>query len=40
MDIRRIVKAIKEDKIRITDHADEEAQNDELNFEEIFYSVI
>ena len=40
MDIKRIVKAIKEDKIRITDHADEEAQNDELNFEEIFYSVI
>ena len=40
MDIKLIVKAIKEDKIRITDHADEETQNDKLNFEEIFYSVI
>lgn len=40
MNIRLIVDAIKNDRIRITDHADEEAQNDLLNFDEIFYSVI
>jgi hypothetical protein len=35
-----IIKSIKAKKIRITEHADEEAQNDELSFEEIFASVL
>lgn len=39
MDIELIKNAINEDKIRITDHADEEAQNDNLSFEEVYYSV-
>ncbi len=35
-----IIKSIKAKKIRITDHADEEAQNDELSFKEVFASVL
>ena len=31
--------AIQTGKIRITDHADEEAQNDKYSYDEIFYSV-
>ncbi len=40
MKIEEIVEAILHNRIRITDHADEEAVNDHLKFEEIFYSVI
>jgi len=34
-----IVDAIRDNRIRITDHADEEAQVDHLSFDEIFFSV-
>jgi hypothetical protein len=34
-----IVGAIRENRIRITDHADEEAQTDSLSYNEIFFSV-
>jgi hypothetical protein len=40
MNIIDIVEAIKSYRIRITDHADEEAQNDEFTFDEIFFSVL
>lgn len=40
MEITDIHEAIQTSKIRITDHADEEAQNDRLSYEEIFFSVI
>lgn len=40
MDILKIIKSLKENKIRISDHADEESQNDNLTFDEIFLSVI
>jgi hypothetical protein len=40
MDIKSIIDALHENKIRITDHADEEAQNDRLSFDEIYYSTI
>jgi Domain of unknown function (DUF4258) len=40
MDISKIVEAIQSNRIRITDHADEEAQSDNLQYEEIFYSVL
>ena len=39
MDIRTIIGAIDSQNYNITNHADEEAQEDRLNFEEIFYSV-
>ncbi|HEY84187.1 MAG TPA: DUF4258 domain-containing protein [Chloroflexi bacterium] len=39
MKINDIIDAIRAGKIRITDHADEEAQADRLSFDEIFYSV-
>jgi len=39
MGIDDIVTAVRKDRIRITDHADEEAQADDLSFDEIFYSV-
>jgi len=35
-----IISAIQEKRIRITDHADEEAQTDMLTFDEIFFSVL
>jgi hypothetical protein len=37
--IEDIIHALKNNKIRITDHADEEAQADDLSFDEIFISV-
>lgn len=40
MDIELIINAIRENKIRITEHADEEAQNDRLSFDEIYYSTL
>jgi hypothetical protein len=39
MNIEVIIDAIRHDRIRITDHADEEAQTDHLLFDEIFISV-
>jgi len=39
LEILDIVGAIQSGLIRITDHADEEAQNDRLSYEEIFFSV-
>ena len=40
MEIANIQGAIQTGKIRITDHADEEAQNDKYSYDEIFYSVL
>ncbi len=40
MHIDDIIEAIRTNRIRITDHADEEAHADNLTFEEIFFSVI
>jgi hypothetical protein len=40
MTINLITKAVSKNRIRITDHADEETQNDRLTFDEIFYSTI
>ncbi len=40
MEITAIQNAIQAGKIRITDHADEEAQNDKLSYNEIFFSVL
>jgi len=40
VDIQDIISAIQEKRIRITDHADEEAQADNLIFDEIFFSVL
>ncbi len=39
MKIDNIIEAIRNKRIRITDHADEEAENDELTFDEIYFSV-
>lgn len=40
MDINKILDAIKAKRIRITEHADEEAQSDNLKYEEIYFSVL
>jgi len=40
MDIQDIIEAIRYNRIRITDHADEEAQADRLSFDQIFFSVV
>ena len=40
MNIDDIIGAIHRNRIRITDHADEEAQVDHLSFDEIFTSVL
>ena len=34
-----IINAIRQDKIRISDHADEEAHSDKLSFDEVFTSI-
>jgi hypothetical protein len=39
MELRFILKAIQAGRIKITDHADEEAEADRLTFDEIYYSV-
>jgi hypothetical protein len=39
MGIKDIIDAIRNQRIRITDHADEEAQADRLSFDEVFVSV-
>ncbi|TAJ92689.1 MAG: DUF4258 domain-containing protein [Gammaproteobacteria bacterium] len=40
MDIENIIDAIRHNRIRITDHADTEAFDDGLSFEEIYFSVM
>ena len=40
MDIDNIIDAIRHNRIRITDHGDEEALADGLSFDEIFFSVL
>ena len=35
----KIIEAIQNKQILITDHADEEAENDQLTFDEIYFSV-
>lgn len=37
--LENIIDAIRNNRIRITNHADEEAQADKLSFDEIFFSV-
>lgn len=37
--IKSIIESLQSNSIRITDHADEEAHNDELSFKEIFASI-
>ena len=39
IEIESIVESIKSNRVRITDHADEEASNDNLLFKEIFDSI-
>ena len=39
MEIRDIIDAIHAKRIRITDHAEEEAEADQLTLDEIFFSV-
>ena len=39
MEITNIIDAIHAHRIRITDHADEEAESDQLTFDEIYSSV-
>ena len=40
MKINDIVHAIQKNHVRISDHADEEAEADELTFDEIYFSVM
>lgn len=40
MTIQDIISAIRGNRVRITDHADEEAHADRLSFDEIFVSVL
>ncbi|MEC4804016.1 MAG: DUF4258 domain-containing protein [Jaaginema sp. PMC 1079.18] len=40
IEFRKIIEAVLDQRIWITDHADEEAENDDLTFEEIYFSVI
>lgn len=40
MDIECLIAAIKDGRVRITDHADEEAVDDGLSFDEIYFSVL
>ncbi len=39
MDIQNIIRTIDSQRYHITHHAEEEALDDQLNFDEIFYSV-
>ena len=40
MNLENIINAIQFSQVRITDHADEEAFDDQLTYEEIYFSVI
>jgi len=39
VNLNNIIETIRNNRIRITDHADEEAENDQLTFDEIYFSV-
>jgi len=39
MDIQKIITALQNDRVLITDHADEEAEADGLKIDEVFFSV-
>lgn len=40
MEIEFIIDAVRSNRIRITDHADEEAHADQLSYDQIFFSVL
>jgi len=40
VNISDIIEAIRSGRVRITDHADEEAEADRLTFDEIYFSVL
>ncbi len=40
MNITDIIEAIRANRVRITNHADEEAEDDQLTFDEIYFSVL
>ena len=40
MEVADILNAVRSGQIRITDHADEDAQSDRLSYDEIFSSVL
>jgi len=40
MEIDNIIDAVRHNRIKITDHADEEAENDQLTFDEVYFSVL
>ena len=40
MNIADVIGAIHADRVRITDHADEEAEADHLSFDEIYFSAL
>ncbi len=40
VEIEDLIRAIGEGKVIITDHADEEAENDALSFDEVYFSVV
>lgn len=40
MELKALIEAIHAGRVRITDHADEEAQADQLTFDEIYFSVL
>jgi|GEM_PF-1130132 len=40
MNIKCVIDAIKKGRARISDHADEEADADDLTFDEIYYSIM
>lgn len=40
MDIENLINAIRNSRVRITDHADDEAVDDNLTYEEIYFSVM
>jgi len=39
MDIQKIINAIQNERVLITDHADEEAEADSLKIDEVYFSV-
>ena len=39
MRIQNIIRSIQSRRVRITDHADEEAENDQLSLDEVYFSV-
>ncbi|MDN3511721.1 MAG: hypothetical protein QY310_01800 [Candidatus Jettenia sp. CY-1] len=39
MNIVNIIEAIQANRVRISDHADEEAEADKLTFDEVYFSV-